>query len=265
MSLPPHIDDLISRVAAACPKVVVVNLSGTPVTMPWAANVPAILQAWYGGNEAGNGIADVLFGDFNPGGKLPVSWPWELRDDPTYLNFGSSNGRCLYGEDIFVGYRYHEKVGRAPQWAFGHGLSYSTFELALLKIKSTPSTENSKGPKAFPRTHAALKVRNTSAIAGSEVLQLYIEPPATGPVPRALKELQGFERVYLQPGEEKEVMIEIDPYAMSYWDESEDQWCIQAGMYTVIVANSSSDDTNSDVFRLEASLQVNKTTYWLGL
>jgi beta-glucosidase len=184
---------------------VVVNLSGTPVTMLWAADVPAIVQVWYSGNEAGNEIADVLFGDFDPVEKLAVSWSRELRDDSTYLNTGSSNGRCLYCEDIFLGYRYHEKAGRAPQWAFGHGLSYSTFELPSLKIESTTSAQDGEGLKEFPRTHAALKIRHTSAVAESAVLQLYVTLSAACLVPRPSTEVQGFERVYLEPGEEKEV------------------------------------------------------------
>ncbi|KAF2648458.1 glycoside hydrolase family 3 protein [Lophiostoma macrostomum CBS 122681] len=221
MSLPPHVDTLICRVASSCPKTVVVNLSGTPVAMPWAADVPAILQAWYGGNEAGNGIADVLFGDINP--------------------------------NIYVGYRYFDRIGRAPQWVFGHGLSYSSFELG------------EHGPRTFSQTSVSVKVRNTSKIRGAEVLQLYIKPPANSTIARPVKELQGFEKVLLEPGQETDVKIDIDPYAMSYWDEPEEKWCIERGTYRVIVATSSSDDTGNGLLRIEENLQVEKTRYWLGL
>jgi beta-glucosidase len=265
MSLPPHIDTLISRVASSCTKTVVVNLSGTPVAMPWAADVPAILQAWYGGNEAGNGIADVLFGDFNPSGKLPFSWPRKIQDDPTYLNFGSTQGRCLYGEDIYVGYRYFDRIGRAPQWAFGHGLSYSSFELDSLCITTFEPKLGEQEPKRFHQTSVFLNVRNTSKIAGAEILQLYIEPPPSSTMARPAKELHGFEKVFLEPGEEKRGKIDIDSYAMSYWDESEEKWCIERGTYKVIVATSSSNATEKGSSRLEGFLEVDKTRYWLGL
>lgn len=117
MSLPPNIDALITAVLAANPDTVVVNHSGTPVA--WDTLPPTLVQAWYGGNETGNGTADVLFGDYNPSGKLPLSWPADIRDTPAYLNFGSVKGRVLYGEDIYVGYKYYDKVGRPPLFAFG--------------------------------------------------------------------------------------------------------------------------------------------------
>jgi beta-glucosidase len=119
MSLPPNIDDLITSVLAAAPNTVIVNQSGTPVSMPWNKTCSTLVQAWYGGNETGNGIADVLFGDYNPSGKLPLSWPADIKDTPAFLNFGSSKGRVLYGEDIYVGYRYYDMVERPPLFAFG--------------------------------------------------------------------------------------------------------------------------------------------------
>jgi beta-glucosidase len=119
MDLPTHVDELVARVVAANPKTVVVIQSGTPVTLPWIDSVNAVVQAWYGGNETGNGISDILFGDVNPGGKLPLSWPRKLEDNPTYLNFGSVRGRVLYGEDIYVGYRYYDKAKVDPLFPFG--------------------------------------------------------------------------------------------------------------------------------------------------
>lgn len=119
MSLPPNIDDLITRVLELAPNTVIVNQSGTPISMPWHSLSSSIIQAWYGGNETGNGIAAVLFGDFNPCAKLPLSWPADIRDSPAYLNFGSTKGRVLYGEDIYLGYRYYDKVERPPLFSFG--------------------------------------------------------------------------------------------------------------------------------------------------
>jgi beta-glucosidase len=119
MSLPPNIDEFITRVLTAAPNTVIVNQSGTPVSMPWHCLSSTLVQAWYGGNETGNGIADVLFGDFNPCAKLPLSWPADIKDTPAYLNFGSTNGRVLYGEDVYVGYKYYDKVERPPLFSFG--------------------------------------------------------------------------------------------------------------------------------------------------
>jgi beta-glucosidase len=119
MNLPSGIDELITRVVAANPNTIVVNQTGTPITMPWIDSVKAVVQAWYGGNETGNGISDILFGDINPGGKLPLSWPRRVEDNPTYFNFGSVRGRVLYGEDIYVGYRYFDKVKLNPLFSFG--------------------------------------------------------------------------------------------------------------------------------------------------
>jgi beta-glucosidase len=119
MDLPPNIDALITRVLAANPSTVIVNQSGTPVTMPWASSAKAIVQAWYGGNETGNGIADVLFGDVNPSAKLPLSWPKHVSHNPAYLNWGSVRGRVLYGEDYWVGWKGYERVGRELLFPFG--------------------------------------------------------------------------------------------------------------------------------------------------
>lgn len=119
MKLPPGTDDLIDAVSKANSNTVVVTQSGTPLEMPWHESVNAIVHAWYGGNESGNGIADVLFGDVNASGKLPLSWPVKLQDNPSYLNFGATNGRVLYGEDVFVGYRGYEAMDRKPLFPFG--------------------------------------------------------------------------------------------------------------------------------------------------
>jgi len=119
MNLPSGVDELIKRVVVANPRTVIVNQSGMPVTMPWIDSAKAVVQAWYGGNETGNGIADVLFGDINPSGKLPLSWPRRLEDNPAYLNFGSVRGRVLYGEDIYVGYRFYDRIKLEPLFPFG--------------------------------------------------------------------------------------------------------------------------------------------------
>ncbi|KAL4734992.1 glycosyl hydrolase family 3 N terminal domain-containing protein [Aspergillus similis] len=225
MDLPPGIDKMISCVLdIAAHKTVIVNQSGTPVTMPWASQAKSIVHSWYGGNETGHGIADILFGDVNPSGKLSLSWPVDVRHNPAYLNYASVGGRVLYGEDIYVGYRFYEKTGREVLFPFGHGLSYTTFVVSSEALIS-PGTFTPESPP-----NATVKVKNIGAVAGAQVLQLYVAAP-NSPTPRPQKELQGFEKVFLQPGEEKTVAIRLDKYATSFWDEIEGMWKSEAGVY----------------------------------
>ncbi|KAL4955337.1 glycosyl hydrolase family 3 N terminal domain-containing protein [Aspergillus filifer] len=225
MDLPPGIDEMISRVLdVVADRTIIVNQSGTPVTMPWISQARSVVHAWYGGNETGHGIADVLFGEVNPSGKLSLSWPVDVKHNPAYLNYASVGGRILYGEDIYVGYRFYERTGRQTLFPFGHGLSYTTFVI---------SSEASIFPETFrpenPPT-ATVLVKNTGKSAGAEVLQLYVAAP-NSPTPRPQKELHGFEKVFLQPGEETVVVITMDKYATSFWDEVEEMWKSEAGVY----------------------------------
>ncbi|KAL3455783.1 putative beta-glucosidase H [Aspergillus heterothallicus] len=250
MKLPPNVDKMIQKVLERAPNTVVVNISGMPVEMPWHNSAKSIIQASYGGSEAGNSIADTLFGDFNPSGKLPLSWPYKLEDNPTFLNWGSSKGRVLYGEDVFVGYRFYEKLARQPLWSFGHGLSYTSFELFSLELK-----------RAEDKMYASVDIRNTGALPGAEVVQLYISAIQSS-VPRPRKELAGFEKVFLAPGQSERVNIEIEAYTLSFWDESENKWCLEEGQYQVAVGTSSAVCGGHG---LECSLRVDETRWWLGL
>ncbi|KAL3460299.1 glycosyl hydrolase family 3 N terminal domain-containing protein [Aspergillus heterothallicus] len=225
MDLPPGIDRMITQVLkVAGEKTIIVNQSGTPVTMPWVDRAKSIVHAWYGGNETGHGIADVLFGDINPCGKLPLSWPVDVKHNPAYLNYASVGGRVLYGEDIYVGYRFYEKTGREVLFPFGHGLSYTTFAVSA-EVSISPETFTPQSPPT-----ATVRVKNTGIVAGAQVLQLYVAAP-NSLTPRPQKELQGFEKVYLQAGEEKVVDIKLDKYATSFWDEIEEMWKSEAGIY----------------------------------
>ncbi|RDW64974.1 beta-glucosidase-5 [Coleophoma cylindrospora] len=249
MDLPKTSDELIWKVLEANPNTVIVIQSGTPVTMPWADKAKAVLQAWYGGNETGNGIADVLYGDVNPSGRLPLTIPRRLEDNPAYLNYRSEGGRVLYGEDVYVGYRYFEKVGIKPLFPFGHGLSYTTFQHSDLKVQKISSKE----------VAIVTKVTNTGSRAGAEVLQVYLAHTAPK-IRRPAKELKGFEKVFLQPGESALVEIVLDlPGATSFWDEYNEKWCSQEGVYKVLVGSSSAGSL------LESSFDVEKTSFWLGL
>lgn len=252
MDLPATMDDMIAAVAAANPNTVVVMQSGTPVHMPWADSVPAIVQAWYGGNETGNVIADVLFGDVNPSGKLSLSFPVRLRDNPSYLNFKAEGGRTLYGEDVYIGYRYYEYADREVLFPFGHGLSYTQFEFSGLSVTEKEG-----------KLTVAVTVKNIGKVKGAEVIQVYVAPKQAARVNRPLKELKGFGKVHLEPGESVQHEIEIETkYAVSYWAEERAQWCGEQGDYEVIVSNSSEVKEGKAV---KATFSVAEDFWWTGL
>jgi beta-glucosidase len=249
MDLPPNTDDLISHVLDANPDTVVVIQSGTPVAMPWLHKAKVVVQAWYGGNETGHGIADVIYGEVNPAGKLPLTFPKRVKDNPTYLNYRSEGGRVLYGEDVYVGYRYYEQLETEPSFAFGHGLSYTTFALSKLSLQQKKGDELA--------IHCRLE--NTGDRAGAEVVQVYIAP-VSPPIKRPIKELKGFTKKLLKPGEGVAVTIDMDIVrATSFWDEKESRWCSAAGEYKILVGTSSVGDF------LETSIRIQKTSYWNGL
>ncbi|KAH8807690.1 beta-glucosidase-related glycosidase [Xylogone sp. PMI_703] len=243
MDLPGYSNELIDEVLDANPNTIVVIQSGTPVTMPWAHKAKVIIQAWYGGNELGSAIADVIFGKANPSGKLPMTFPKLLRDNPSYLNFNPDNARVLYGEDIFVGYRFYERMSKEPLFAFGHGLSYTTFGLSDLDISPNDVT---------------IKVTNTGLRSGAEVIQLYISPvfPTTF---RPLKELRSFVKVFLDPGETTSVTIKLDCSMTSIWCEIRQAWVAEKGEYEALVG------TSSDSIVLTGRFVKEKTEIWRGL
>jgi len=253
MDLPPGTDELISRVLDVNPNSVVVVQSGTPVAMPWINKAKSVLHAWFGGNETGNGIADVIYGNVNPSAKLPLTIPKRVNDNPAFLNFRSEAGRTLYGEDIYVGYRWYDKVGIEPLFPFGHGLSYTNFKLSNLGIEDCGTEKNCK-----------VQVTNTGSVAGAEVVQAYISSPTASEtaskVHRASKELKGFKKIHLEAQQTREVAISIDTIrATSFWDEIREQWCSEKGTYKVLVGS------NSHGPFLEASFEISETQWWTGL
>lgn len=255
MDLPPPMDQLISAVAAANPRTVVVMQSGTPVHMPWIHDVASVVQAWYGGNETGNVIADVLFGDANPSGKLPLSFPVRCRDNPAFLNYRTEGARVLYGEDVYVGYRYYEFADRDVLFPFGHGLSYTTFALGGLDVR-TATTDGH-------RVTVEASVTNTGGVRGAEVVQVYVAPKQPAKVRRPLKELKGFAKVDLAAGETRRVTVELDArYAASYWDEDRGKWCAEKGDYEVIVSDSSAAVEGKT---LRGSFTIPETFWWSGV
>lgn len=249
--LPGRQGELISRVCAVNPNTVVVIQSGTPVSLPWD-EVPAAMQVWYGGNESGHGIADVMLGKTSPSGKLPMSWPRLIEDTPSFLSYRSEAGQCRYAEGVFVGYRYYEKTRQAVQWPFGHGLSYATFELEHLDVSVSGSGLGSQ-------MQVSVVVRNTSAIDGSEVCQAYVRRVSESAVARPFKELKGFTKVFVPAGEAKTAHISMEvKHATSIWDELADQWLMEHGQYELLVGASSASVPLSVPFKVAESL------HWRG-
>ncbi|KAJ5737710.1 uncharacterized protein N7483_002835 [Penicillium malachiteum] len=248
MSLPPYTDELIERVLKVNPNTVIVMQSGTPVEMPWINDAKAVLHAWYGGNETGNGLADVVFGDVNPSAKLPLTFPRKVKDNPTFFNFRCEGGRVLYGEDVYVGYRYYDGLDIEPLFPFGHGLSYTSFTLSDLVLNR--ESEN--------MLQVNCKVRNTGSRRGAEVVQVYVVA-VSPPIRRPTKELKEFRKVILEAGSEQEISIPLDIVrATSFWDEKSDSWCSYEGTYKIMVGTSSRGEF------LEGSVDVSETEYWSG-
>ncbi len=233
MDLPRQQDELIRRVAAANPKTIVVVNAGSPVSMPWADEVAAILQYWLPGQEGGNALADVLFGDVNPSGKLATTHPYRLQDCPSYVNFPGENGKSFYGEGIFVGYRYYEKKAMDVRFPFGYGLSYTRFEYSNLSLDKTSYNPGDE-------IHATLTVQNIGQRAGQEVVQVYLRDEQAS-LARPEKELKAFSKVALQPGESKTLTLTLTRQSLAYYDPSVPGWVAEAGAFEVLVGASSAD------------------------
>jgi beta-glucosidase len=231
-SLPYGQDELIREIAAANPKTIVTITSGGNVdSNGWLDRVPAVLETWYAGQAGGTALAEILFGDVNPSGHLPATFERHAEDNPTFANYypeGDSK-KVVYKEGIFVGYRGYEHNHIAPLFPFGYGLSYTTFGFANLKVAGDP---------ASPTATVTFDVTNSGKVAGAEVVQVYVAP-SNSPVPMPEKQLKGFERVMLQPGETKQVSVELDARAFAYYDVAAKSWKITPGSFGVLVGDSS--------------------------
>lgn len=228
-------NELVSAVAAANPKTVVVLKTGSAVLMPWIAQVPAILEAWYPGEEDGNAVAAVLFGSVNPSGKLPITFPKRLEDTPanTPERYPGVDKVARYSEGVFVGYRHYDAENVEPLFPFGHGLSYTKFVYTNLRI-SPERTAAMKNDFSVE-----VEVGNVGTLAGAEVVQLYVHLPGSGNIPQPPKQLKGFQKVLLQPGKKTRVQFTLSGRALSYWDATSHSWKIAPGTYAVFVGSSS--------------------------
>jgi beta-glucosidase len=232
--LPGAQDELIRRVAEANPATVVVVNAGSPVPMPWLDRVRAVLWVWYPGQEFGNALADVLLGDVDPGGRLPTTFPRRLEDTPAYTSYPGEFGQVRYGEGIFVGHRWYDARGMEPLFAFGHGLSYTTFEIADVVCSLAED-----GPGDGP-VEVEVRVTNAGDRRGVEVVQVYAEAPP-GPVSRPPRQLAGFAKVGLEPGESVRARVRVPARALAHWDPVEGSWVVPEGTHTLRVGRSSRD------------------------
>ena len=242
--LPYSQDKVIKALADANPNLAVVIVSGNAVAMPWIDRVPAVLEAWFSGSEAGNALADVVFGAVNPSGKLPFTFPVRLEDNSAHaLGEYPGSDKVTYNESIFVGYRWHDKQELKPLFAFGHGLSYTTFDIACVKADRTTLAANG-------RIRISANVTNTGSREGSEVVQLYIGDEKSS-LPRPVKELKGFQKIALKPSETKTVMFEITPEMLQYYDNVKGMWVTEPGTFTAYVGVASDDIRSIIRFELE--------------
>jgi beta-glucosidase len=229
--LPGRQAELIRAVARANQKTAVVLNCGAPVAMPWIEDVPALVLAYYPGQEGGHAIADILTGEVNPSGKLTVTFPGRMEDNPTFINYPGTR-EVRYGEGVFVGYRYYDMRDIEPLFPFGHGLSYTTFDYNEFQV---PAQARMGEP-----VQVSVRVKNSGPVEGKEVVQLYVHDKKAS-LPRPPKELKGFAKVSLKPGESQTVTFTLDQRALSFYDPDREQWVAEAGEFEVLVGSSSRD------------------------
>lgn len=246
LNLPYGQDELIGELARVNRNLVAVIISGNAVAMPWVNEVPAIVEAWYGGTEAGNAIASVLAGEVNPSGKLPFTFPVRLEDNPAIaLDAYPGDGKQVeYKEGIFVGYRWNDRERIKPLFCFGHGLSYTTFEYGKVTAEG-----RQMGPDGT--ITVSVPVKNTGSRAGAEIVQLYVSDLKSS-LPRPVKELKGFRKITLQPGQEQTVSFTIDRKALSFYDDTKQDWVAEPGAFEALVGASACDIRGKAAFELTA-------------
>jgi beta-glucosidase len=240
---------LIQAVGAVQPRSVVILNTGSAVAMnAWIDGVAAVLEAWMMGQAGGGAIADILFGVVNPSGKLAESFPLRLEDTPAFINFPGENGQVRYGEGMFIGYRYYDKKAAPVLFPFGHGLSYTTFAYSNAQV-STQSFRDVDG------VTVSVDVTNTGAVAGKEIVQVYVHDRKSSLV-RPVKELKGFTKVELQPGETKTVSITLDFRAFTFWHPGHKQWVTEDGEFDLLIGASSADIRERVTVTLQSTLDL---------
>ncbi|MDO5422479.1 MAG: glycoside hydrolase family 3 C-terminal domain-containing protein [Eubacteriales bacterium] len=245
LDLPENQNALIEAVCRVQEQVVVVLHGGATMCLPWADKAKAILCMYLGGQEVGRAAAELLYGEKNPCGKLAETWPLKLEDNPSYLNFPGVDGSVNYREDVYIGYRYYDKKKMEVRFPFGHGLSYTTFAYRDLKLEKASMTDQET-------LRVSCKVKNTGSRAGKEAVQLYVRD-VESTVGRPVRELKGFAKVDLEPGEEKAVSFTLDKRSFAYYETQISDWFVESGEFVIEIGASSRD------IRLSQSVQVEGT------
>ncbi|WP_117161134.1 glycoside hydrolase family 3 protein [Paraliobacillus sp. X-1268] len=243
--IPENQRQLIDEVSKVQPNVIVVLSNGAPVEMPWLNKVKAVLEGYLGGQALGGAIADLIYGTANPSGKLAETFPMKVSDNPSYLNFPGEGDKVEYKEGIFIGYRYYDTKKIEPLFPFGYGLSYTSFEYNNLKI-------NNKEIQDTDTMTVSVTVKNSGQMAGKEVVQLYVKDKQSTVV-RPEKELKGFEKVDLKPGEEKTVTITLDKRAFAYYNVELQDWHVESGEFEILVGKSSREIVLTDTINVTSS------------
>ncbi|KAH7161657.1 glycoside hydrolase superfamily [Dactylonectria macrodidyma] len=254
LELPGRVNELIQRVLDANPSTIVVTQSGMPIEMPWAHKAKTLAHAWLGGQELGHGLTDFLFGHINPSARMPLTFPKRMQDNPAYLTFGKADRDLLYGEGVFIGYKYYEQLEVEPEFYFGHGLSYTQFRYSNLVVPSEFASDTEHSMELL------VDLENTGKLRGAEIIQVYItDPDSTFQRPK--KELKAFKKVVLEPGEKQKISVVLDKYAVSYWSEEHGRWMAEAGKFGVVLAKSA--NPRDEILRGEFNLP--DTFWWSGL
>lgn len=245
MTLPENQNALIEAVTAVQPNTVVVLHGGAPMILPWLDQVRAVLMMYLAGERSGEAAVQLLYGEKNPSGKLAETWALRIEDNPSYLNFPGWDGVVEYREGIYIGYRYYDKKKLSVQFPFGHGLSYTDFTYSDMLLDKTEIADTDT-------LTVRCKIRNTGCCAGAEAVQLYIRD-VQSTAPRPVRELKGFEKIFLQPGEEKTVLFTLDKRSFAYYEPKLHDWFVESGEFAVEIGASSRDT------RLTATVTVNGT------
>ncbi len=246
MNLPEAHDKLVEEIAKVNKNVIVVLAGGSPVEMPWNDSVAAVLNSYLGGQAGAGAVADIISGKVNPSGKLPETYPVTYADTPAVNNFPGNPASVEYRESIYIGYRYYEKADKAVRYPFGFGLSYTTFEYSDIRLDKASMSDDETVKVTFT-------VKNTGDIAGYEIAQLYVADKVST-IYRPVKELKGFKKIWLEPGESKEVEIELCKRAFAFYNVNINDWCVETGEFDILVGASSAD------IKLTATVTVNGTT-----
>ncbi|MDQ6420187.1 glycoside hydrolase family 3 C-terminal domain-containing protein [Paenibacillus sp. LHD-117] len=245
LRIPDNQARLIEAIAEVQGNIAVVLSNGAPIEMPWLSKTKAVLEAYLGGQALGGAIADILFGEVSPSGKLAETFPVRVEDNPSYLNFPGEGDTVEYREGLFVGYRYYDAKKVEPLFPFGYGLSYTSFAYSDLLVDQKEITDEDT-------VHVSVKVRNTGARPGKEIVQLYVRD-IVSTVIRPEKELKGFSKVDLQPGEEKEVIFELDKRSFAFYDVKLKDWRVETGKFAILIARSSVDIVLSDMITVQST------------